>query len=491
MIKNLTAISLLSYLALASVQAYPTPSQEPKVQKVYETANGQLLWIQNGSWTECGKTLIEALNHVGQEGLWVEDYTPITEALSKANLSTPEGQKQADEMLTMGGLFYISDMKGERLNPHLVDKTIYVKQVQVDEVDLLKQYLAKSNSCGWIQALQPQSPDYKNLKDKLAEYRKKEGSGGWPELPQGTKLQRGDKGQLVKTLRAQLIAQDVLLRDTAENESFDEALEEAVKKFQKIHGLDQDGKVGGATLTELNKTVGDRIRSLLVSLERQRWLPNPLPSKFIQVNIPGFYLKAVTNNQPSFTMPIITGKAHTKTPVFYATMSEVIFNPAWHVPPSITGEIASKMSSNPGGMAAKGYHWVGNSIVQSPGSANSLGKIRFTIEPTNFNIYLHGTPNQSLFQKTKRDLSHGCIRVEDPRKLAHFVFEEPDVWTADRIKHESSGSSTKRVKLEKSIPVYITYFTVFEDLDNNMHFVADEYGQDKRVWQALESVRRK
>jgi len=487
--KKIWVLGLIGCFILSAAQALPNPSQDPRVQKVYENITGQLIWINNGTLSTCAKTLIEALSHAEDEGLWGTDYAPIVDMLTKVDLNTPDGQKNADELLTLGALYYIADMKGERLNPHLADKTIYVKQVVVDEVELLKSYKMAQDNCAWVQLLAAQTPEYQRLKELLSEYRTKQAQGGWPQLPKGTKLEKGDKGPNVEILKTQLKAQNALSSTSEGSDAFDQALEDVLKRYQELHGLEPDGKVGAGTLAALNMSVEERIRSIIVSMERQRWLPNPLPNRYLQVNIPGFLLKAVDERKPVFTMPIITGREYTKTPVFYSDMKEIIFNPAWHVPASIMREIAPKMARNPGAMAAKGYHYVGDSIVQSPGAANSLGKIRFTIESP-FSIYLHGTPNQNLFQKANRALSHGCIRVEDPKKLALFVFQDPQTWNLDRITEESSGTTTKHVKLENSLPVFITYFTVFEDLDHNIHFVADAYGQDRRVWEALEKVKR-
>jgi murein L,D-transpeptidase YcbB/YkuD len=286
------------------------------------------------------------------------------------------------------------------------------------------------------------------------------------------------------------MAQDALPSQSQGGDLFDDELEESVKNYQKTHALEPDGKVGGATLAALNTSLEDRIRSIIVNLERQRWYPSTLPSRYIQVNIPGFYLKAVEGGKPAFFMPIITGKEHTKTPVFNAEMTEIIFNPAWHVPSSIAGELLPKIEANPGAYAAKGYHITGGRIVQSPGKGNSLGKIRFTIDSP-YGIYLHGTPQQGLFHKANRAYSHGCIRVENPEKLASFVFNNPEEWSAKRIKTEASGTRTKPVKLNEPLPVFITYFTIFEDENHQMHFVRDEYGQDKKIWLALEELKDK
>lgn len=509
--RKLSLFFLMGILILRSVYALPNAQEDPRVQKIYDDLQRKIIWIEEGKWTSCGTTLLDTLAHVEDDGLWAEDYLPFVHYLQKANLSSPETQKEADALLTLAALTYVSDMKGERLDPHAVDKNIHIPRVVADETNLLRNYLSLPNHCGWIYDLAPSNPEYQRLKQLLALYRQKQVQGGWPQLPKDTKLQKGDKGPLVETLKAQLIAQDALLPQGQGSDVFDEALEDVIKTYQGFHALEQDGKVGGATLKALNTSVEDRIKSIIISLERQRWLPVPLPSRYIQVNIPGFYLKAV-NGINSFYMPIITGREYRKTPVFYAPMTEIIFNPSWHVPTNIAvQDKLPKLKKNPNAFAGKGYHFYSSSgeevsptsvnwdsyssgsfpirIVQSPGNANALGKIRFTIDNP-FSIYLHGTPEEKLFNKAKRSLSSGCIRVQDPIKLAKFVFDNPHEWTYERIEKESSGTQTKRVKLEAPLPVFVTYFTVFEDENHKWHFVDDEYGQDKKLWTALEKAKK-
>lgn len=476
-------------MGLTFANALPDPIQEPRVMKVYSYLQNQLIWVKNGSWTPCAKTLMEALSHAEEEGLWSEDYMPFVKELQNQDLPSPEAQKRADQLLTLAALNYISDMKGERLKPHLIDKNIHIKDVMIDETALLKDYVTLSQQCSWIHGLAPTTPEYQHLKQLLALYRQKQAQGGWPQLPKGTKLEKGDKGSLIETLKAQLMAQDVLPSEGQGSDLFDEALEGALKNYQTLHGLEPDGKVGGATLTALNIPVEERIKSIIVSMEEQRWFPSPLPARFVQVNIPGFYLKAVVNGSPAFYMPIITGKEYRKTPIFNALMTEVIFNPAWHVPASIMGEILPKMERNPETYARKGYYMSEGRIIQRPGSANSLGKIKFEIDDP-FGIYLHGTPSVNLFKKANRAFSHGCIRVEDPYKLAEFVLYNPEKWSLTQIRSDAEGTTTKPVKLDQALPTYITYFTVFEDENHKMHFVNDEYGLDKEIWKALENAKR-
>ncbi len=489
MIKKLCLFIMIQIVTLGLAQALPDPSQDIRVKKVYDHFKDELIWVKNGEWSPCGKTLLETLSHVEEDGLWQEDYAPFVKTLQKADLSTPEAQKRADQLMTLAALNYIYDMKGERLNPHLVNHDIYVKPTPVDPAVILSDYLSLPDQCGWIHALAPASPDYHHLKQVLALYRQKQSQGSWPKLPDGTKLQKGDQGPLIETLRAQLIAQDALPSEGQSSDNFDDKLEDAVKAYQTLHGLEPDGKVGGATLKALNTPIDDRIRSLIVTLERYRWYQNPPPARYLQVNIPGFYLKGVEGGKTLISMPIITGKEYRKTPVFNAPMTEVIFNPAWHVPASIVPELLPKIESNPEAYARKGYHIEGDKIIQAPGNANSLGKIRFTIQSP-FSVYLHGTPNHNLFHKAKRSLSHGCIRVENPYRLAEFVFHDPQTWALEKIKEEASGTRTKPVKLEKPLPVFVTYFTVFNDENHKIHFVDDEYAQDKAIWQALVRAKR-
>ncbi len=507
-------ICLFFFMGLFSLtygRALPNAQEDSRVQKAYDPLQEKLFWIQNNTWTACGLSLLDALTHAKDDGLWAEDYLPFVEHLKKADLTSPETQKEADALLTFAALNYISDMKGGRLDPQAVDKNIHLKRKAVDAVQLLKEYLSHPEQCSWIYDLAPPTPEYQHMKQLLALYRHKQTLGEWPQLPKNTKLQKGDKGPLVEALKTLLIAQDTLSGHGQGSDVFDEDLEEALKLYQSRHGLEQDGKVGGETLKALNTPIEDRLKSIIVSLERQRWLPTPLPSRYIQVNIPGFYLKAV-NGINSFYMPIITGREYRKTPVFYAPMTEIIFNPSWHVPTSIAvKDKLPKLKRNPNAFAGKGYHFYNSSgeelsptsvnwdsyssgsfpirIVQSPGNANALGKIRFTIDNP-FSIYLHGTPEEKLFNKAKRALSSGCIRVQDPVKLAGFVFNNPHEWTRNRIEEESSGTRTKRVKLEASLPVFITYFTVFEDENYKWNFVDDEYGQDAKIWTALEKAKR-
>ena len=506
--KKLIGLIFLGNLFLSTLCALPSARQDSRIQKVYEQFQDHLLWIENGQWTPCAETFFDVLARVEEEGLWPENYIPLREELISLDISSPETQKEADAAFTLLALTYISEMKGKRLDPHAVDKTIFEKPEPVDEVEILIKHFSPPHHCGWAATLTPDHEEYNHLKKLLAHYRQKKEEGGWPLLPTKAKLEKGDKGELIKILKTQLIAQEVLAADAGEGDTFDQAVEDAVKLYQELHALEPDGKVGEETLKALNTPIEERINSIIVSLERHRWLPSPLPPRYIQVNIPGFFLKAVGENE-TFFMPIITGKEYRKTPVFDAPLTDIVFNPTWHVPTSIARDKLPKLKKNPHAFIGKGYRFYtfsgesisptsvnweqysGNyfpiKIVQNPGKSNALGKIRFTLENP-LSIYMHGTPDSHLFRKAKRSLSSGCIRVENPTKLAEFVLNDPEKWPLEKIKQESSGSSTKKIKLKTSLPVFITYFTVFKK-DEHWHIVPDEYKQDRRILNALEKTK--
>lgn len=499
----------LGILVSSLVGALPQAQEDKRVQKIYEHFEHKSLWIDGKKWTPCAEKLLSILSHAEEEGLWKETYEPFLSYLETASLEESELRKEADALLTLAALTYISDMRGKRIDPHAVDKTIHAKPPPVDEAALLIKYLSTPEKCGWIEEFSPKCSDYQRLKKLLARYRDKQKAGGWPQLPEGTKLERGDKGPLIKLLREQLIAQDVL-DSTDKGDVFETSVEKAIKHFQSLHGLETDGKVGPATLKALNTSVEERIHSIIVTLERHRWLPCPVPPRYIQVNIPGFYLKAVEGEDILF-MRIITGKEYRKTPVFDAPMTSIVFNPAWHVPPGMAArDKLPKLKRNPHALSGKGYRFFDSSgrevnpgsvnwgayssghlpirIVQSPGASNALGKIRFTIDNP-FSIYLHGTSQQELFKKAKRSLSSGCIRVEYPVKLAEFVLNDAEKWGEKKIEKASSGTATRRVKLEKNLPVFVAYLTVFQDKNNEWNFADDEYHQDSKIWKALEKTR--
>lgn len=293
---------------------------------------------------------------------------------------------------------------------------------------------------------------------------------------------------------------------------YKDALVEAVKHFQQRHGLTPDGRIDPATFRELTVPLSFRAKQLQFTLERYRWLPADLPTRLIVVNIPEFVLRAYDNHHPELSMKVIVGRAFRdhQTPIFQDEMEYLIFRPYWNVPIRIVRkELVPDIQKKSGFLAKHQFQLVdgrgqvvipetiGPAILQrlragqldvrqKPGSANSLGLIKFVF-PNYFDIYLHGTPEQQLFSRSRRDFSHGCIRVEDPATLAHWVLRDDPSWTMDRIQAAMDGSKSFRVDLPKPIPVLILYGTALVEENGEVHFFQDIYGQDARMERSLAS----
>ena len=289
------------------------------------------------------------------------------------------------------------------------------------------------------------------------------------------------------------------------------ALVEGVKRFQGRHGLDADGQLGPGTVKQLNVPIADRVRQLQFALERWRWLPSEFSAPPIVVNIPDFQLRAAdAKGNVAMTMRVVVGKAApTQTPVFSRDMTYVVFRPYWNVPPSILrGEIVPAITRDRNYIAKKNYEVttpdgkvvtdgpISDDVLaqlkagklavrQKPGPANALGLVKL-IFPNEFNVYLHSTPSQALFAKSRRDFSHGCIRVEKPAELAAWALRNNPDWTLERVRAAmQTGPDNVTVKLERPVPVFIVYATALAYENGEVHFYDDIYGHDADLAQAL------
>jgi len=288
-------------------------------------------------------------------------------------------------------------------------------------------------------------------------------------------------------------------------------LADGVKRFQGRHGLDADGRLGAGTVQEINVPLADRVRQLQLALERWRWLPSEFPSPPIVVNIPDFRLRVPdAKGNVAMEMRVVVGKAApTQTPVFSRDMTYVVFRPYWNVPPSIRrGEIVPAIQRNRNYVASKNYEVTTNdgkvvtdgaisddvlaklkagqlAVRQKPGPNNALGLVKL-IFPNEFNVYLHSTPSQSLFARSRRDFSHGCIRVEKPAELAAWALRNNPDWTLERVREAmQSGPNDVTVKLARPVPVFIVYATALAYENGEVHFYDDIYGHDADLAQAL------
>ena len=352
---------------------------------------------------------------------------------------------------------------------------------------LLNSILEGENFEAALAELRPQVPFYNRLREALPRYRQAAEAGGWPTIPSGPALALGDRGPRVAALRARLIAEgdsvEAPLAKTASVDVFDPQLANAVEHFQDRHGLAEDGAAGEGKIREMNVPVEDRLRSLRLNLDRWRWLPRELGDHYVMVNVAGFEMAVIKDDKPVLTMKVVVGKTGTETPIFRDTIESIVVNPYWNVPTGIAeDDIYPKVAADPTWLERNNYEMVGKGssrgVRQRPGPKNALGEVTFLF-PNEHDVYLHDTPADALFNRDTRAFSHGCIRLEKPRELAYYLFENEGKSHADY--DALRGKAEKWVTLEHKIPVYILYFTAWADEDGSVRFYPDIYRRDARV----------
>jgi murein L,D-transpeptidase YcbB/YkuD len=301
-----------------------------------------------------------------------------------------------------------------------------------------------------------------------------------------------------------LILHGDLKDDENTSSEFDDDLKRALRQFQTRHTLEPDGVMGGKTKDALNQSIDDLIRKVIINMERLRWLPDDLGDKHIIVNVAGYQVQAFEKDTLKLTIPAIVGRPSRRTPLFYATLKNIIFNPSWGVPYNIlVHDKIPKIINDPDYVRRSGFtvtddygmvidpdeaDWENEGshyhLRQSPGRHNALGRVKFNIENP-YTIYMHGTPDEKLFQKTARAFSSGCIRLKTPIELAVWILNNKDKWSTESIEKSINKGSTQTLSLEDDIPVYFTYQTVWLGKDGLIHVSDDPYRMDAKMEKVL------
>jgi len=484
------------------------------------TANPELLWFADGYAKPEARQAVRILDEAGLDGLEPDDY-PVGE-LRRSIMALPEDQSldpsdatRLDEQLTSAMTHYLNDLHYGRINPRdLHAKFALMPPDPFDAGEFLRAALADQRLPEAARQAAPAIPLYERLRNALAGYRTLAGNNAWssplPPFP-GRKLEPGQAYGGLGILRERLIALGDLAPTVEVPKRYQGAIVDAIRAFQERHGLEADGVIGKDTLASLNVSPAMRVRQIEVTLERLRWTPLFSAPRMVAINIPEFMLRAyeIRDGRVSLqaSMKVIIGRAmDTETPVFDEDMRFIEFSPYWNVPPSIArGEIVPKLRRDAGYFAKQGFEFVGRDgrvhtalstnnldavlrgdmrIRQRPGLQNALGDIKF-IFPNEDHIYLHHTPATQLFKRTRRDFSHGCIRVEDPVALARFVLQNEAEWSEDRILEAMHGGISKTLHLREPVRVLIAYSTAVVKNDGRIHFFDDLYGHDKLLDEAL------
>jgi murein L,D-transpeptidase YcbB/YkuD len=485
------------------------------VVTLYANNDNDVLWTDNGKPTQQALALIRNFQHASERGLIPDDYDAWRlPGLMAAALKSKDLDRIAklDVMMTVDAMRFISDLHIGRVNPHHFSFGVNVDQKKYDLAQFVQEKLIDASDVdGALSEAEPQTPQYTAIRTALAHY--------VSLLPQDhTEPVPAVVGKSIEPGKpypgsAQIAARLALFGDldetpgTLSTTDYDPQLVEAVKHFQHRHGIDEDAKLGKDTIAALNVPLGVRINQLTDTLERWRWLSDEFQNATLMVNLPEFTLRAYSgdDHHEDFSMRVVVGqsvKEH-RTPVITDHMKYLVFRPYWNVPVSIMkAEIAPHMRANSNYLATHNFETVdskgnpvsanadkvahGGVIVrEKPGPKNSLGLVKFLF-PNQFNVYLHSTPATELFNRTKRDFSHGCIRLQEPEKLAAWLLRDNNKWNDDSI-HTAmeSGPDNKTVLLSHPIPIVIFYATAYSAEDGDIHFFSDIYGYDKMLEDAL------
>jgi L,D-transpeptidase YcbB len=495
---------------------------EKHIQKFYESYGYSLPWVRGMEPTAQAQQLIGILLNAEQKGLSAEDYDGPRwgDRLTKLKPASNPSEADAvrfDAALTVCVMRYVSDLHIGKVNPKHFDFGFDVDVKKYDLPDFLKANVVDApNVPAVLVQIEPPYPGYQRTIQALQTYIQLAKKDDGEQLPAVTKaIAPGDTypgvPRLIRLLRlvGDLPADASLAADPT---AYQGPLVDAVKNFQGRLGRTPDGRITAQTLADLNVPLSGRVREIQLTLERWRWLPVILHAAPIVVNVPEFRLRAYDENfQITLTMNVVVGKAYDHdTPVFSEMMQYVIFRPYWNVPYSIAkAEMFSRIARDPDYLANKGFAVVDSRqevvasgavtsdilnqlragklfVRQNPGPKNSLGLVKF-IFPNNYNIYMHDTPEQEFFSKTRRDFSHGCIRLEKPADMAVWVLRDnPGDWTLDRVRAAMNGSASQQVNLTHPIPVLIIYATVIVTGDGLVHFYDDIYGHDATLKKVLD-----
>lgn len=517
-----TSLSGLTFGILTTIATlsnpHPTTAQgvSPFVQALAEAASGDeaiATFYRDRSydaiWTDADdadrrQVFLTALSHADDHGLPVARYA-VPDLVQAYRSAQTEGDRGRLEVrMTRAFLDYSRDMQSGALVPSKVDSGIKREVPLHDPRSNLNQFLAGSPGV-FLAGLAPQSAEYAQLVKAKLGLEAQLHAGGWGPSVDAATLGPGQSGDAVVQLRDRLIVMGYLTE--ASMRDYDTRIEKAVQLFQLDHGLAPDGEADAATLAEINVGPESRLASVLVAMERQRWLNIPRGKRHIWVNLTDFTAKIVDDGKVTFVTRSVVGKddPDRRTPEFSDMMEHMVVNPSWSVPRSITvKEYLPMMQRNPNaaghlqlldrngravsrGAVNFGAYTAANfpfAMRQAPSDGNALGLVKFMF-PNQHNIYLHDTPAKSLFDHEVRAYSHGCIRLADPFAFAYALLARQTDDPVNLFQSTLATGAETLVKLDQPVPVHLVYFTAFPSVKGRMNYRRDVYGRDALILQAL------
>jgi len=497
-----TPVAAQAFSALRQAIA-ETSADNEQLATFYRERDFAPLWTTSEA-ADRRAALIAALEQADAHGLPSERYDADALRAAFRDATNPYMRGQADVMASRIFLRYARDVHSGMLDPNRVVPDIVHTLPRRDELELLSEF-ADSSPRAFMASLPPQHPEYTRLMRAKLELERLAERGGYGPQVQAESLSPGDGGPAVVALRNRLMAMGYLGRSaTAE---YDATLQAAVLTFQTANGIEADGVAGPATLRAVNRTVHDHLGEVIVAMERQRWMNFDRGDRHIFVNLTDFHVHVIDNQEITFTTRSVIGmrESDRQTPEFSDEMEHMVINPSWYVPRSIArrsyigrilnggagymqlmsnGRVVNRANVNMSNYSVNNFPF---DLRQPPGPRNALGYVKFMF-PNRWNIYLHDTPDDHLFDRPVRTYSSGCVRLADPFELAyHLLAVQEDNPRAFFDGILNTGQETY-VNFDEHIPVHITYWTTWVDTDGRLNFRDDIYGRNSRLLSAIESA---
>ncbi|MCE7070576.1 L,D-transpeptidase family protein [Dyadobacter sp. CY327] len=460
-----------------------------KLQSFYNRRNYQFAWFFPDGMAEFVPTFLALQNDYiyvsGDSSLYDPALLASIDSLGLLNHIIPTDTLVINTELALTEHFFRYTQKaysGDR-NINIQDLDWFIPRKKVNPAEFLDSLL--KNKGANLASYEPVNRQYNLLTEQLKIYHPL-ANQDWKEINSTKTLKLGDSSAEIPEIKRRL----ALLQDLKQADStnlFDSTLFHGVCSFQTRMGLKASGQISAAFFKELNVPVAERIRQMLINMERIRWVPAAPETDYILVNIPEYRLHMYEKGQLAFSMNAVVGSQVHSTVIFSGKLNQIVFSPYWNVPPSILkNEILPGIKRNKNYLARHNMEWNRGSVRQKPGKSNSLGLVKFLF-PNSYNIYLHDTPSKNLFAESQRAFSHGCIRLSEPKKLAEFLLRSDSTWTTDKITIAMNSGKEKYVRLRGSneIPVFIGYFTAWVDHNGKVNFRKDIYGHDQKMAERL------
>lgn len=492
------------------------------IPMIYQQRNYSPLWFDADGLRPTAQALMYDIRRAYHDGLTPTDYhlkaiERLLEALDEGWLPSNDNQAElwadVDLILTDAFLLLGSHLSAGRINPEEIHADWLIGERSFNMLPTLNAAESGSQIRDALDQLRPNHRGYANLKSALHNMRRLASQGGWPQLNsiQPT-IKPAETDEGVPTVRRLLgITGDFQeSADGTQPNRYDAMLVQAVKKFQSRHGLDPDGVIGKDTRSAMNITIDQRIRQIELNLERWRWLPRELGRRHILVNTAAFDLHVMDNGRKALEMKVVVGRPARQSPVLSSTMTYMVLNPYWNVPHKLAVEdILPKLADGVDYLINRGFkvltgwsadaeelapetiewglyneHYFPLRLRQEPGKNNALGQIKFMF-PNKFAVYLHDTPQKSLFTKFQRGYSSGCIRVENAQALANYLLSDSQVWTPVMLSENLKKGQRRVVHIPAPIAIHLLYMTAWVDDNGLLQFREDIYQRDSRLDNAL------